>query len=116
MDFPEVADLEVLELRKKIKELEAKLAESERLLQENGISKRTTISPEEQICIDQIGKLKELSDKGIPFQTEDVKNLEVLVKTLQLARGKSLPVEDKKSKKEEKQDLAKLLQIAAKKD
>lgn len=112
-DFPEVADLEVLELRKKVKELEQKLSQYERQLKEAGLlEKASTISAEESICIAQIDKLKELSDKGVPFQTEDVKNLEVLVKTLQLARGKA-PVEEKKAKKkEDKPDIGKLLKIA----
>lgn len=111
-NFPEVADLEVLELRKKVKELEQKLSQYERQLKEAGLLERTSkVSDEEQICIDQIAQLRELSDKKVPFQTEDVKNLEVLVKTLQMARGKA-PVEEKKAKKkEDKPDIGKLLKI-----
>lgn len=116
-NFPEIADLEVLELRKKVKELEAKLAERERVLEEHDLlDKKSRISDEEAICVAQIAKLRELSDKNIPFQVEDIKNLEVLVKTLQVARGKSLPVEEKKPKKEVKVDIGKLLELAKVKD
>lgn len=109
MDFPEIADLEIVELRQKIKELEQKLSEAERTLEQNGLVPAKT-SEVEQLCIRELERYNELSKKS-SLLTEDVKNVEVLVKTLQLARGKA-PVEEKKKKKEEKPDIGKLLKLA----
>lgn len=109
MDFPEIADLEVVELRKKVKELEQKLAEADKALQEHGLAP-VKPSEAEQICIRELERYNELSKKS-SLLTEDVRNVEILVKTLQLARGK-VPVEEKKKKKEEKPDIGKLLKLA----
>ena len=114
MDFPEIEDLEILKLRKELMELKAKLTEYESILNENGLlGKVTTETDEIRICRQQIAKLAEISDKGIPMQLEDIKVLEILVKTLQIAKGKA-PVEtkEKPKKKEDKPDVAKLLKIA----
>lgn len=107
-------DLEILELRKRVRELEAALAQAQAVLRENGLEDaKVTISEEEQIITRQISKFKELSDKNIPFQNDDFKNLDILVKALLAIRGKqAAPVTEKKKKKEEKPDVAKLLQIA----
>lgn len=116
-DFPEIEDLEILKLRKELQELKAKYAEAEQILKDNGLlDKVSTESDEIRVCKTQIAKLAEISDKGIPFQLEDIKVLEILVKTLMLAKGK-LPVEtkEKPKKKEEKPDIAKLLSIAGEK-
>lgn len=116
-NFPEIDDLEVLKLRKQLMELNVKLQEYERILKENGlIDKLSTISNEEKICHQQIAKLAEQSEKGIPLPLEDIKVLEILVKTLAVARGK-VPVETEKKtkKKEEKPDVAKLLKLAGEK-
>lgn len=108
-DFP---DLEVVALRKQIKELESKLTQAQAVLRENDLlDAKSHISPEESIIVSQIGKLKELDDKNIPFQIEDVKVLEILVKCLIAVRAKSPIVDDKKKKKEEKVDVAKLLKF-----
>lgn len=110
--YDEFPDLEVLALRKQVKELELKLAQAQAVLREHDLlDVKAVISDEESICTAQIAKYKELSDKNIPFQLEDVKNFEILVKTLLAIRGKSVPVE-KPKKKEEKPDIAKLLKIA----
>lgn len=112
-DFPEIADLEVLELRKKVKELEAKLAERERVLEEHDLlDKKSTVSMEEEICVRELERYNMLSKQG-GLQTEDVKNVEVLVKTLYLAKGKTPPPETKAKKKQENTDIGKLLALAA---
>lgn len=115
MDFPEIEDLEVLKLRKQLQELNVKLQEYERILKENGLlEKITSESDEIRICRQQIAKLAEQSDKGVPLPLEDIKVLEILVKTLQVARGKApVEVKEKPKKKEEKADVAKLLSIAS---
>lgn len=112
-NFP---DLEVLSLRKKVQELEQKLNQAQAVLRENDLlDAKTNISDEEAIAIKQIAQIKELSDKGIPLQLEDIKTFEILVKTLLAIRGKSIPAE-KPKKKEEKPDIAKLLSIAGNKN
>jgi hypothetical protein len=110
--FPELEDLEVLRLRKELLELKAKLSQYEKMLKDNGLlEKLSTISDEEKVLTSQIAKMRELDDKGIPFGIEECKQLEILVKTLQIARGKA-PVVEEKKKKGEKPDIAKLLNLA----
>jgi hypothetical protein len=112
--FPELSDLAETKLRKENLELRTKLQTYEKLLQENGLLERLSqISDSETICHQQIGKLRELSDKGIPFQLEEIKQLEILVKTLLMAQGKA-PVVEAPKKKTEKANVATLLQIAEK--
>lgn len=120
LKFPEISgqldDLENIKLRKEILELKTRLQSYERLLKDNGLlGKLTSISDEESILVNQIAKLKEVDDKGIPFLLEDVKVLEILVKTLQIARGKA-PVVIEKPKKQEKVDVATLLKLAGEKE
>jgi len=115
LKFPELGnDIVETKLRKENLELRTKLQSYERLLQENGLlEKLSSMSDEESILVSQIAKLKEIDDKGIPFMIEDIKCLEILVKTLQIARGKALPVEMKKPKKDgSPEHVANLLQIA----
>lgn len=116
--FPELTDdLELLKVRKENLELKAKLQAAEKILQENGLLEQVSSqSDEEHILLSQIGKMRELNDKGVPFTIEDVKILEILVKTLAVARGKAPIVEKEKKKKDEKPDIAKLLQLAGESD
>jgi hypothetical protein len=110
-------DLEILELRKRVRELEAKLTAAQAVLRENDLlDAKSNISDEEQIALKLISKFKELVDKSIPFQNDDYKNFDTTVKALLAIRGKTViaPVE-KKKKKEEKPDVAKLLAIAGNK-
>lgn len=117
MDYSQFPDLEIVELRKRVRELEQKLAEAQAILRENDLlDVKANISDEEAIITKQISKFRELSDKNIPFQNDDFKNLDILVKALLAIRGKSIaPVAEKKKKKEEKPDVAKLLAIAGEK-
>jgi hypothetical protein len=117
-NYTEFPDLEIVELRKRIRELESSLSQAQAVLRENDLlDAKAIISDEESICIRQIAKFKELSDKNIPFQDQDFKNLETLVKTLLAIRGKTIVAPaDKKKKKEEKPDVAKLLAIAGNKN
>lgn len=117
--YSEFPDLEVVSLRRRVQELELQLAQAQAVLRENDLldAKAAPISDEEAIALKQISQLKELSDKGIPLQLEDIKVFEILVKCLLAIRGKA-PVDDgtKKKKKEEKPDIAKLLKIAGDKN
>jgi hypothetical protein len=68
------------------------------LLKENDVDleEQPSISNEELICVAEIAKLKEMSDKG-GLMIEDVKILEILVKTLLSVRGKAPEPEKKKA-------------------
>lgn len=107
-------DLEIVRLRTEIAGLKKQLEIAQQILKENGLEEvgPTVVSDEEQICVKQIGILKQLSDKGLPFANEDVKNLEILVKTLLAIRGKA-PVEAEKKtpKKKGAPSVADLLSI-----
>lgn len=116
-DYSSFPDLEVLDLRKKVRELEVKLTEYEHTLRSNNLLDVVKApSVEELICIREIQKLDELS-KRQGLQLEDTKIFDTLVKALHLIRSGALPKEEKKGKKkEEKVDVAKLLHIAGRKD
>lgn len=110
--YDQFPDLEVVALREKLQQLEVKLAQAQAVLRDHDLlDHKANISDEELIITKQIGKLRELSDKNIPLQLEDIKILEILVKTLLAIRGKAVPVE-KDKKKDAKPDIAKLLKIA----
>lgn len=112
--YDEIPDLEIVTLRKRIQELESRLSQAQAVLRENDLlDEKSYVSAEEGICISQIAKYEELDQKNIPFQLEDVKTFEILVKCLLAIRGKSAPVEAKK--KETKVDIQNLLKIAGNK-
>lgn len=108
-------DLEVLRLRTEVATLKKQLEEVNQILVENDLAeaKPKAISSEERVCLEQIELLAQLSGKGMPYATEDFKNLEIVVKTLLAIRGKSAPAssEDKKPKKKEQASIADLLSI-----
>ena len=108
----EIDDLEVLALRKKVSELELQLGQYERILKDNDLlDSPPRITDAELICVSEIAKLKILSDKGM-FGADEAKILDTLVKNLLLVQGKA-PIEEKKKKKQDKPDIAKLLKIAS---
>lgn len=121
-DFPELqesSDLELLRTRKELLELKAKAERYEQILKENDLLDSVpTTSDTEILCVKQLAKYREVVDKGIPLTMEDTKIIDLLHKNLLLARGKSVPAEDgrTKKKKEEKVDVAKLLQLAGSKE
>jgi hypothetical protein len=107
-------DFEVVRLRQENASLRKQLEAAQQVLVENGLDEvgPKPVEPAELICIKQIGLLQQLSDKGLPFATEDIKNLEVLVKTLLAIRGKA-PVESESASKKKKPEakIADLLSI-----
>jgi len=113
MNYEDLPDLEIVSLRKQIKELESKLVQAYAVLRENDLlDEKSHISDVEELCVRELGKFNELSIKGIGLSLEDIRNIDILHKNLLLARGKVV-VEDKdKNKKKEKPDIAKLLRIA----
>lgn len=115
-DYSAYPDIEVLTLRKKVKELEEKILAYEATLREHELSdKISTVSTEELICVREISKLDELSRKQ-GLMLEDTKIFDTLVKALHLIRsGKEVKEDKSKNKKnQEKIDVAKLLHIAGK--
>lgn len=109
MEFPELKD-------KELEELKAKVAQYEAILRQHDLlDTPVTISIAEQICLSQLEKYNEACKKGGVLTLEEVKIVDFMVKNLLLARGKTPPVEDKKKKKEDKVDLGKLLSIAGEK-
>jgi hypothetical protein len=98
MNFPELDNLELEKLKKQVRELSLQIEKYKALLKENDVDleEQPSISNEELICVAEIAKLKEMSDKG-GLMIEDVKILEILVKTLLSVRGKAPEPEKKKA-------------------
>lgn len=115
MDFP---DLELERLKKELAECKAKVQKYERILQEHELMDAVpSITVAEEICLSQLEKYNDACKKGAVLTLEETKIVDFMVKNLLLARGKQVPVEDKrKKKKEEPVDIAKLLQIAGGKE
>lgn len=122
-DFPELfdesqqqetSDLELLRTRKEVVELKAKLQKYEQILKDNDLMDgvEPVVSDVEQICVREIQRYNELSQKGAGLTLEDNKILDLLHKNLLLARGKAVAPEAKKTKKEEQKDVATLLKLA----
>jgi hypothetical protein len=111
--YPELDNLEIKQLKKKVAELEIELAKAQTILKENDLlEKASQVSDCEAICANEIHKLRVASDNGI-LTLEDVKVLDILHKNLLLAQGR--PVEEKKDKKKGAKSVAELLSIVEKK-
>lgn len=111
--YPEIDNLEIEKLKKKVAELEIALAKANATLEENDLLEEPTISDTEAICINEIHKLKVASDSGI-LTLEDVKILDLLVKNMMIARGKPVS-EEKGNKKKGAKSVAELLSIVSEK-
>jgi hypothetical protein len=111
-NYPELDNIEIERLKRRIAELEIELTKAKSILQENDLMEDLpSIDDTEAICINEIRKLKLASDAGI-LTLEDIKILDLLHKNLLLARGKI--VEDKKEKKRGVKTVAELLSIVDK--
>lgn len=111
--YPELDELEIERLKKKVAELELELAKTRAVIKDNDLEEEvSSISDAEAICISEIKKLRIASDNGI-LTLEDIKILDLLHKNLLLARGK--PIEEKKDKKKGAKSVAELLSIVDKK-
>ena len=100
-------DFVIEELRKSVKELSRKVSEYEKTLQSYDIDEIELISDIEYICVEEIKKLKVLSDAG-GLTDVDVKNLDVLHKNLRQVRGQDV---SKKKPKTKETSVAELLSI-----
>jgi hypothetical protein len=111
--YPELDNLEIERLKKRVAELELELSKARTVLKENDLIENVgIISDAEAICANEIHKLKVASDNGI-LTLEDIKALDLLHKNLLLAQGK--PIEEKKDKKKGAKTVAELLSIVDKK-
>lgn len=107
--YPELDNIEIERLKRRINELEIELVKAKSILEDNDlIEDLPSISDTEAICINEIRKLKLASDAGI-LTLEDIKILDLLHKNLLLATGKV--VEHKKEKKRGVKTVAELLSI-----
>lgn len=80
-------EFEIKVLRDELKKLENENSKLRLLNKElGGDADVSSISDEEIICIEQITKLKELSDIG-ELSNDDIKKFDLLVKNLKLIRG-----------------------------
>jgi hypothetical protein len=117
-DSKEIIDIEreaqVKAYQSKIAELEKEIVKLMQVIKDNDledeISDVTYMSDEEIICVNEIRKLKELSDVG-SFTQEEAKTLDILYKNLRMIRGNA-PRKAKGKTKEE--DIGKLLAIVSK--
>lgn len=115
INFPELeqsSDLELLRTRKELAEMKVKVARYEEILRENELLDSVPVTSDtESLCVRELQRYNELSAKKVPLSLEDIKVIDLLHKNLLMARGKAVPVE-KKTKKEEKVDIGKLLKLA----
>jgi hypothetical protein len=112
--YPELDNLEIQKLKKKVADLELELTKARTILEENDLlDDIPEISDTEALCINEIHKLRLASDSGI-LTLEDVKILDILVKNLMVVRGKSVP-DDKSGKKKGAKSVAELLSIVGNK-
>jgi len=111
-NYPEIQAMEIVKLKKQVIDLEIKLKNYETILKENDLIDEidfSNVNTVEVICVSEINKLKEISDKG-GLLPDDVKMLDLLHKNLLLARGKE-PEKASKGKKKDKVDVGELLSI-----
>ena len=107
------ATFEITALKKRIQQLEEENHKLKQILKDNDLEEEIesltqTVTDEEFICVNEIRKLKELSEKGL-FTENEAKVLDILYKNLRAIRGQS-PV-DKSSKSNKKADVAELFKI-----
>jgi hypothetical protein len=99
-----VDSFELDTLRKENEILRKRLAQLEKTLESYDIEEIETITDVEYICIEEIKKLKALSDAG-GLSDVDVKNLDLLHKNLRQVRGQE---SSKKKPKEKPASVAEL--------
>lgn len=106
---------EIKSLRKKIQDLESENQKLKQILIDNDLMDEvkevsTTLSDEEFICINEIRKIKELSENGF-LEEEDVRKMDILYKNLRAIRGQApAEKENKKLKKADVKDLFKIVE------
>lgn len=101
-------EFEIKALRKKLAELELENDKLKKIVIDNDLDENDEfITDEEFICINEIRKLKQLSEQS-GLTKDDVQALDILHKNLRMIRGKS--TDGKKSSKK-KSSVAELFKI-----
>jgi hypothetical protein len=108
MDEKDELIFEIKALRKKLADLELENDKLKKIVIDNDLDENDEfITDEEFICINEIRKLKQLSEQS-GLTKDDVQALDILHKNLRMIRGKS--TEGKKSSKK-KASVAELFKI-----
>jgi hypothetical protein len=107
-----IFQLELTLVKEKLLKVETENARLTQIIKDNDLDEElgidAFISNEEHICVKEISRLKELSDKAL-FTQEDAKTLDILYKTLSSIRGKA-PVKEKKTKAADITELFKIVE------
>jgi hypothetical protein len=111
-EFPEIADLEIIGLRQKVRELEAENAKFKQILKDHRLLDGVqAITDAEIIAVSGLLHLKEIQKRG-PLQLEDIKIYDLLHKNILMAQGKKVPEEKEKKSKDKQPDVGNLLKMA----
>lgn len=109
------ASFEVQSLRQRVTQLSKEVDQLKQVIIQNDLGDeiegfKAPVTDEEYICVNEIAKLKQLSDKGM-FTENEAKILDILYKNLRAIRGQS-PVEKsgKAAKKADVQELFKIVE------
>jgi TolA-binding protein len=111
MDQVTELEFEIKALREKIKQLEIESTKLKTIIKDNDLDEEvdvSIISDEEAICVNEIRKLKALSDNG-QFGKNEAIVLDLLYKNLRMIRGAAPDKGSKKSKKVDKAELFKIV-------
>lgn len=104
-------EFEIKALRDQVDKLKHELIRCQILLKEiDEDADPNMVSDQEVICVQEISKLRTISNEERPLTSEECKNLDLLHKNLKLARGQSERVTQKdKASKMSSDDLEKLI-------
>lgn len=92
----------ILMLKTALNDMENKAVHLEKLLEQSKVEPLIIQDKEVEICRIEINRLYQTSI-GRPLEDKEIRNLETLVKTLAVAKGKTISEEkDKKEKKDHK--------------
>jgi len=111
MDQLTELEMEIKALRKYINDLEVDNTKLKQIIKDNDLEEDlgiVIVSNEEVICVNEIRRLKQLSDNGL-FGKEEATILDLLYKNLRMIRGQSIDKTNKKSKKIDKAELFKIV-------
>jgi hypothetical protein len=110
--FPEIADLEIISLRQRVRELEAENTKFKQILKDHRLLDGVqAVTDAEIIAVTGLMALKQLQKNGA-LDLEQIKVYDILHRNLLLAQGKKMPEEKDKKKGKEVPDIGKLLKLA----
>lgn len=105
-------EIELNLVKERLLKIESENAKLKQIIKDNDLEDElgedVSISNEEHICVREISRLKELSDKAL-FTQDDAKTLETLYKVLRTIRGLA-PAKEKKTKTADVAELFKIVE------